>query len=162
MNNSDNIELLKVYYDEWKYRDENSWKKRLQFFVAITFISTLPVSYQTFGTISLPNDVLYTFPIVGIFLSFTFLWYCLSEAYRTKAIASRIEKIINDVFPSEYSKYGLVPIRKKNLDKNKKVLWIFNEPMAIWIPTLLFVLELALSIAMIVFISDGYLTKPKI
>ena len=162
MDNSNINELLKLYYDEWKYRDEKSWKKRLQFFIAISFISTLSVSYQTFGSISLPNSVLFLFPIVGIILSFTFLWYCLSEAYRTKAIAFRIEKMIKDNFPLEYSKYGLVPIRRKNLDKNKKVHKIFEEPMAIWIPMLLFILELALSIAVIIFISQGYLTKPEI
>ena len=159
MDNSDAIELLKIYYDEWKYRDENSWKKRLQFFVAILFISTLPVSYQTFGAISLPNSILFMFPISGIFLSFIFLWYCLSEAYRIKSIAFRIEIIINDVFLPKYSKYGLVPIRKKNHDKGKSVHKIFYEPMNIWVPMLFFILELAVSIAMIVFISCGYLFK---
>ncbi len=79
----DNIELLKLYWEEWKFRQENLWKRIIQFFVINFFTSTLPLTVNMFS-VHLPNVSLLIFPVSGILLVLFFLWFCLSESTRIR------------------------------------------------------------------------------
>lgn len=151
-NRNDMLELLKLYDAEWKFRQENLWKKKVQFFIIIFFTSTLPVSIKIFDDsekILIPDNLSILFPIVGIFLTIFFLWFCLAEAYRLKATDSRKNLIISKLFSPEYEKNGLTPFFRHNKD----VLPIFEWPMAVWVPIFLSVIELFISIFMLLFLT---------
>lgn len=92
------IELLKIYYDEFKFRQETVWKRRIQFFVIIFFISTFPTASKVISPDKdyLPDINYILFPVIGIILTLFFAWYSLAEAVRIKSVDSIIKKIIDD------------------------------------------------------------------
>lgn len=141
------IELLKLYWDEWKFRQEALWKRIIQFFCVIFFVSTLPITINMFS-ISLPDVPLLVFPIVGILLAVFFWWFCLSESIRINSIDAKIKKIIQDSFPAEYSKTTLVPFSKQS----KGVAPVFYWRMAIWVPISLSIMQIIVAISMIYFV----------
>lgn len=144
------LELLKLYYAEWRFRQESLWKRIIQFFVIIFFTSTLPISIKIFDSsneIKIPDNLLTLFPITGIFLTIFFLWFCLAESIRINTIDTKIKLIINSLFPSTYGKNGLVPLIRRSRD----VLPIFKWRMAIWVPIFLSAIELLISIFMLLF-----------
>ena len=144
MDRNDYIELLKLYWDEWKFRQEGLWKRILQFFVINFFVSTLPISIKLFS-ISLPKVSLLIFPIVRMMLTVFFLWFCLSESIRITSIDTKIKKIICDLFSEQYAKTTLVPLIKRS----KKVSPIFYWRMATWLPISLSIMQTIVAISMI-------------
>ena len=125
------LELLKLYYEEWKFRQENLWKRIIQFFVIIFFTSTLPISIKVFDSsneIVIPNKLLIFFPIAGIFLTIFFLWFCLAESIRINTNDTKIKLIINNLFPPAYGKNGLVPL----IYRSRDVLPIFKKLFSIY------------------------------
>lgn len=141
---SDNIELLKLYWDEWKFRQEGLWKRIIQFMIIIFFTSTLPITISNFS-ISLPKISLFTFPIVGILLTLFFLLFCLSESVRIKAIDTLIKQILSNSFPEDYVKKSL----KSLFNDEKEAHWIFRSRMSIWVPISLSVMQLIIAFSMI-------------
>lgn len=144
---SNNIELLKLYWDEWKFRQEGLWKRIIQFMVIIFFTSTLPITINIFSA-SLPNVSLLIFPAVGILLILFFLWFCLSESIRINSIDAKIKQILQDSYPEKYVKTTLVSLTKRK----KGVLPIFRWRMAIWVPVSLSVMQFIVAISMIYFV----------
>ena len=99
------MELLKIYIDEWKFRQDSLWRRITQFFVIIFFVSTLPVTVAALSEkVILPDIPKAIFPLCGIALSIFFVWFCFSEAHRIAAIDSRCKEIIKNNFPSDYQK----------------------------------------------------------
>ena len=47
--NINTIELLNIYYDEWKYRLDRFRKQMAQSFIVIFFVITLPISISFFN-----------------------------------------------------------------------------------------------------------------
>lgn len=141
---NDCLELLKLYWEEWKFRQEGLWKRMIQFMIIIFFTSTLPITISAFS-ISLPNVSLLIFPIVGLLLVVFFLWFCLSEAVRINAIDSIIKQILEDSFPEKYVKTSL----KSLTNHQKQPLPIFRWRMTIWIPVSLSLMQLLVVTSMI-------------
>ena len=103
--NTNLIELLNLYYDEWKYRLDRFRKQMTQSFIVIFFVITLPISIRFFNNIKIPDAIpLLLFPLSGVCLSFIFLFYCLSESSRITTLKNKIKLIINDNFPEKYHK----------------------------------------------------------
>ena len=98
MNPEKDTQLLELYWEEWKYRHENFWKRMTQFFIA--FLSVLPLLYQSsIGiTIELNKDILSILPAVAILLSVVFLWYGLSESARLIWVNEKINAITKENF----------------------------------------------------------------
>ena len=143
------IELLKIYYEEWRFRQENLWKRMISFFIVIFFISTLPVTSPVVArmfenligseSFSIPENVQLFFPICGMVLSIFFLWYCVAEAKRIEAVDKLTKKIIKKNFPTEYR-------------KRKFPCKTYQIRMSIWIPFVLTVFEIVAAITMIILI----------
>lgn len=150
---SDKIELLRLYWDEWKFRQEALWKRIIQFMIIIFFTSTLPITISAFS-VSLPNISLLLFPIIGLLLIAFFLWFCLCEAVRINAIDSFIKQIMKDSFPEKYVKTSL----KSLANPQKQAPPIFYWRMAIWVPVSLSVMQLLVAIFMIYVVIANRLT----
>lgn len=147
------LELLKIYYEEWKFRQENLWKRMRLFFVAIFLVSTLPITAYMFDGLKLPQVSAMIFPICGLVLSVFYIWYCLAESYRINAVDNLIKRIIRANYPIEYTKTDLVLLAHHT---EKKILYkIFTWRMVIWIPVFLTFFEVIVAVAMLVLIGKG-------
>lgn len=143
-----NIELLKLYYDEWKYRLDNFRKHMTQLVILIFFTSSLPITVNIFNDIQIPKMPLLVFPISGLLLSIVFLWYCFSEASRIATLDLKIKLIISENFPVPYAKTALIHM------SNKKIFAIFNKRMTIWVPLALTIIEVCIAVFMIYLIQN--------
>lgn len=152
--NEQKIELIKIYHEEWRFRQEHVWKKLVRFVVIIFFASTLPITIGLFPGVEIPEKLpLYLFPVLGIVLTVFFLISSLSDSARIKTIDLLIRKIVEDVFPVGYSKNGLEPLLNQ---RKKKSRWNpLNMRMSVWIPVLLCVIEFAIAIGVLVLIYKG-------
>lgn len=149
------IELLQIYYDEWKFRQESLWKRLIQFFVIIFFVTTLPVTINAFGKITLPAIPLVVFPILGIALSLFFTLFFLCEAARINAVNRKVYTIIEDNYDKKYLKSSLPPFSKKRELEGKDAWKLLQGRMSIWVPVTLAIMQIGLAIAEIALIESG-------
>ncbi len=147
--------LLEQYYEEWKFRQQSLWKRMPQFFVVIFLLSTWPVSAGFFEKrpVLMPVSA-WIFPLAGLVLSVLFLLYCWAEAKRIKAIDVRRQAIIDAHFAVSYRKRGLPPLFDKEPKWLQKAL---NEPMALWLPVALTLLNVLVAAAMLILSISGKL-----
>lgn len=75
MNTENNISLLKLYYDEWKYRLDNYRKQIYKIIIVIFFTTTLPISIGIFDKVIIPNIALTIYPLLGLVLTYSFFLY---------------------------------------------------------------------------------------
>lgn len=152
--NDQKIELIKVYHEEWRFRQEHVWKKLVRFVVIIFFASTMPITIGLFPGVEIPEKLpLYLFPVLGIILTTFFLISSLADSARIKTVDTLIRKIVEDVFPAGYNKNGLVPLLN---DRKKKRRWNpLDMRMGVWIPVLISAIEIAIAIGVIVLIYSG-------
>ena len=152
------MELLKIYFEEWKFRQENLWKRMTSFFIIIFFVSTLTITAYMFSGLSIPDISPSFFPICGLILSMLYLWYCFAESHRINAIDELAREIIKTNFPSKYTKRGLRAFQKyKNqvgVEPKEKAWKIFQFRMSIWVPLVLTAFEIAVAITMLILISQ--------
>ncbi|MCL2568987.1 MAG: hypothetical protein FWE12_06115 [Oscillospiraceae bacterium] len=130
--------LLGTYYDEWKFRNDNFWKRMIQFFVIIFFVSTFPISVSVFeglDGIDLSGVALWVFPVAGIGLSLCLLAFCLIEGSKMFFVGVEI-KIIKTEFLGE----------KADRTQNSYLAWLAEWKLAVLVPSLLCVLQIALAI----------------
>lgn len=150
--NANPIELLNIYYDEWKYRLDRFRKQMVQSFIVIFFVITLPISISFFNNVQIPHAIpLLLFPISGLCLSFVFLFYCLSESSRIATLRNKITQIISDNFPEKYLKYPCTSSTTKNFS-------LFKMSMAVWIPIGLTIVNIIISAIMIYLIVNNEIT----
>lgn len=150
--NDQKIELIKVYHEEWQFRQGHVWEKFVLFVVVIFFASTMPITVGFFPGVEIPEKLsLYWFPVLGIILTFFFLASNLADAARMSTLDTLIRKIVGDVYPAKYNKKGLDPL----LGKNKNRWNPFNMRMSVWFPILVAVVEIAIAVGVIVLIHNG-------
>lgn len=146
------IKLLELYYAEWKFRVENFWKRLIQFFVIIFFVSTFPITVNLWNGLYIPGYQL-IFPCAGILMTFLFLWFALSDATRINSSNLRIKTIIRDVFPERYNTTSLASL----FSDDKPAASIFKPKIDAWFPIVLAIFELIISTIMIILIQNGAL-----
>lgn len=78
--NTTDIEMVKLYWEEFKYRHENYWKLFFQFSYAIIFLLVVPYVYPE-KIVAIKRYVV-LFPICGIFLSLVAAWILGAEYKR--------------------------------------------------------------------------------
>ncbi len=130
MSKEDTINVLNIYFDEWKYRHENFWKRLTQFTVIIFFISTLPITFRLFNNLKLPNISLLFFPICGFVLSIVCLIFCLAENSRLVATDKTIKRIVKDKLGACYE---------------KEQVSFFRWRIGTWVPLVITILQIGLS-----------------
>lgn len=146
------LALLNLYYDEWKFRVEGLWKRIMQFFIIIFFVSTFPITINAFNGLAMPKMPIIFFPISGIALTVFYLVFCLSESSRISSIDNKVKQIITNRFP-DYHKNELPSFSGK-----KRAFFVFRWRMAIWVPCFLSVIQIIIACTIIYLISTGALS----
>lgn len=137
VDNSTSLEIVKMYFDEWKYRHENFWKRLTQFAIITFFTSSMPITYRIFQSIVLPRISMLFFPVCGIILALVSWLFCLSEYKRLEAVNNRMNSIIKTKLGEGYAKQELTD--KKLRER------IFNARIGIWLPGTIMVMQMALA-----------------
>ena len=115
MKPDEKLELLKLQYEEFKYRHELFWKLFFRFSLAILFLLGLPYAYP---------DKVKDFKSLIVFLPFAaiittlFCYWLLSAEYQRLAAVS---KLLNDLKPDGYKPY--------HLDPNIRFAKLLNRPV---------------------------------
>ena len=90
----DMINLMEIYLSEWEHRDTLLWSQVFKLFYANLIVIILP--YQKIFDLSvLPLDTI-IYPIIGIIMSFIFMYIGVGYAYRLRASSQTYEKIIEN------------------------------------------------------------------
>lgn len=97
------ISLLNVYLAEWCHREEFMWLQLFRFYFAILIVSLFPNLYNAIGVEELPYIPEVLFRIIGIILSFVYIYVALAYVVRFQAIADTYKRII-ETFPKEYQR----------------------------------------------------------
>lgn len=138
------ISLLNVYLAEWIQRDQIIWSQIFKFFYAILIIILLPNLALHFDLV-LPNLPILIFRIIGLFLSFLFLYISLGYAVRLHAISDTYRDIIKTL-PTEYQRKSIECIKFKN----KSIGKIFMPRIGYIICLALFLVLFSLSIILMI------------
>lgn len=146
------MDLLRMYWDEWKFRQEGLWKRIIQFSIVIFFTSTMPITARALN-VEVPSVSLAVFPVAGIVLTAFFYWFCLCEASRINTIDAKIKGIISDLFSPKYAKTDLLPFSKETAF----LMPLLRAHMSLWVPALLSALHLFIAGFMLYVISTGKL-----
>ncbi len=94
------LHLLDIYRAEWEHRETILWRQNFKFFYATLIVSLLPNLEKGLGielSIKLPAII---YPIIGIGLSFIFLYVAIGGVARLEAINNTYQKIIG-ILPQE-------------------------------------------------------------
>lgn len=137
----DIINLMGIYLSEWEHRDTLLWSQVFKLFYANLIVIILP--YQKIFDLSvLPLDTI-IYPIIGIIMSFIFMYIGIGYAYRLTASSDTYRKIMEN-FDESYRRYSIE-------DRNVyKFGWIFSLPMAFVLVITMFSALILLSIIMII------------
>ncbi len=138
------ISLLNLYLAEWIQRDQITWSQIFKIFYAILIIILLPNLALHFN-LELPNLPILIFRIIGLFLSFIFLYISLGYAMRLQAISDTYRDIIKKL-PEEYQRKSVKDIKFKN----KFIGKIFMPRIGYLICFALFLALLSLSIILMI------------
>ena len=96
--NLDEIEMVKIYWEEFKYRHDHYWKSFFKFSFAILFLLVLPFMYpekiSKFGKLQL------IIPILSMILSLASAWLLASEYERIKVANQKFQELKKTPFDS--------------------------------------------------------------
>ena len=136
----DPFDIINMYFEEWKYRHENFWKRLIQFSVITFFTTTLPITFRVFGEIQLPDIPIIFFPLAGGILTVLTLIFCLSENSRMMAVGNTINELIRDYYGESFLRKPLPATRFSK---------IYKLRIGIWIPSLISLLQFSLVVLMV-------------
>lgn len=129
------ITLLNIYLSEWQHRDQIISSEVFKIYYAILIVILLP-NLAPYLQIELPEIPFYIFRVIGLLLSFVFLYVSLGYYIRLHSLSNTCKKII-DKLPIEYQKESLTSIKIKNIPIGK-----------IFMPRLSYILCFALFISL--------------
>lgn len=128
------IALLDIYESEWQHRNNILWSQVFKLFYFSIFIMSLPIISSGLGY-NLPQISSLIFPVIGA-ISAVFSYYmAISYALRLKVTRDSIDKLLR-FLPPKYRIKKLPTIKY-----GKFFMW----RQTIVIPTVLFVVEVALA-----------------
>lgn len=96
------IALLNVYLSEYIYRDQVLWSNLFKMYYVVLIVILLP-NLTNYFQIELPNIPIIIFRLIGLLLSFVFLYITLGFAIRVQAIVDTYQQII-DKLPNDYQR----------------------------------------------------------
>lgn len=152
INNDNEIEVYKVLFEEWKFRQETLWKHMTQFAIVIFFTSTMPITYKALHIGELPQkfNALF-FPAVGIVFAVFYVFFCICEATRIQAVDERLNDFLKRNYP-HLAKRGLKPFSDRAKKAGKKISPLLEKKMSLWVPIFLGAIEISISVTMIIYI----------
>lgn len=105
---NDNVEMIKLYFEESKYRHEHFWSLFFKFSNSILFLIAVPYVRPQEFTLLVDYDLV--FPVLGGFLSVIAAWILAAEYERIRVTDQKY----NELKPEPYKQIGmkLTGIRK--------------------------------------------------
>lgn len=138
------ISLLSIYLSEWSHRDNILWSQVFKFYYAILIVILLP-NLALYLKLELPSWPVIVFRLIGLALSFIFLYISLGYSIRLQAIGDTCGRLIGKL-PTDYKRKSLYEIKYKNLSIGK----IFMPRLSYVICFSLFVSLFSLSIILMI------------
>ena len=92
--------LMRMYQDEWIYRDTSFWKHVFTFFYASLFVTLLPsiivikAGKDSFSNVGIPP---WLFPIVGILIAVVFIFLAVQDGERSNAARLSYQKVMKQL-----------------------------------------------------------------
>ncbi len=105
------LELLKMYEEEWRFRQTTLWKRITQFTILNFFITTLPFTRKKFPWLEDLTDILGSallFPIIGLIMALLTFCFYIAEANRLNTLHEAIMNIRLSYFPCCFCRDGLI------------------------------------------------------
>jgi len=131
------IEIIKLYHEDFLYKHANYWNLVFKSITAVLGLMTLPY----FVYLSVPNFILFIFPLFGAFLSIWSLILVESEVIRMSASKKRLHILLHDL-PEKFKEIRFDDMFKEEHDnfkekkedkislflmyKNNKISWYGN------------------------------------
>ncbi|MEZ5308045.1 MAG: hypothetical protein R2684_12940 [Pyrinomonadaceae bacterium] len=112
------IELIKLLWEEFKYRHELFWRLFFSFSLAILFLLALPYAYAE--NVKVFKKLLIFLPVAACTVTVFSYWVLCAEYQRL--VATR--KQFNDVLPEQFKEYPLNDQVKFSKLLNKPVGWV--------------------------------------
>ena len=107
------ISLLNLYFSEFSFRDKLLWSQVFKFYYAILIIILLP-NLSDFFQVNLPTLPIIIFRIIGLLLSFLFLYISFGYVIRLHAISSTYQALLNEL-PEKYRRKSIKDIKMGKL-----------------------------------------------
>ena len=101
--NTAQIEMTKIYWEEYKYRHEHYWKSFFKFSFAALFLNILPFAYPE-KMVALKRFLI-VFPLVSLGLSIFSTWLLAAEYERMRVIYKKFDEIKTKEF--KYIRFNL-------------------------------------------------------
>ena len=136
------LSLLDIYLSEWSHRSEVMWRQVFYYFYATMIVLFLP-NLAAFIGIVLPDFPELLFPLLGLVLSFAFLYISLGLALRIDASVRSYNKLIK-LLPVELQK---ITVESSEIKYGK----FFSRRMSISICFILFFCLISMSVVMIIY-----------
>lgn len=136
------LSLLDIYLSEWSHRSEVMWRQVFYYFYATMIVLFLP-NLAAFIGIVLPHFPELLFPLLGLVLSFAFLYISLGLALRIDASVRSYNKLIK-LLPVELQK---ITVESSEIKYGK----FFSRRMSISICFILFFCLISMSVVMIIY-----------
>jgi hypothetical protein len=134
--------LIGVYLDEWMHRDTLLWQQVFKHFYATLIITLLPNASIGQFQLQLPDLSSFVFRIVGLLMSFFFLYVSIGYSKRLEATSNTIRDLIAKL-PSEF--------QRMKLDDSKIFLGKYFKPRLTEIICIFMFLSLVLINAFYIF-----------
>ena len=111
--------LMNIYYAEWAHRDSLMWKQVCTLFFAVFIIILLP--FIKIWDITLADVIPhFLFPILGIVLSFVFLYITTQCADRLSKSTETCRELI-EYLPEEFKRKSIY--EKQNITKSRQLAY---------------------------------------
>lgn len=130
--NDNTVEMIKLYYDEFKYRHDHFWKLFFKFSYAIFFFIMLPFFMKVEGLKAdsfskVLEGHAYIFPVIACILSLVATLVLLSEYERLSLTIKKCNELKDDCYkPIKMSHKGLNAIYKIKIGIIVPVLFLIG------------------------------------
>ncbi len=120
---AEEIEMIKLYWEEFKYRHETYWKLFFKFCYAIIFLLAIPYVYpekiRTFAKWKI------LFPIMGSFLSILAAWILAAEYIRISCVYEKYTGLKPQNFkPTDFTLYRFGKVLKYRIGNVVTVIFL--------------------------------------
>jgi hypothetical protein len=119
----DHLELLKLQFEEFKYRHELFWKLFFSFSLAILFLLALPYAYP--DKVGKLRDLITFLPIAALVITLLCYWLLRAEYQRLAAVRRQLDELKPKGYKQATLAAGSIFEKLLNLSVGKAVANIF-------------------------------------
>ncbi len=94
------LEILKLLHDEWKYRLSNFWSLMIKTIIISFILIFMPLMYEYWGVNFVVIEVpLYILPLTGLIFSIVICFFTSIEIIKINSIKTSIRRSIMEISP---------------------------------------------------------------